>query len=124
MDLMAQQASVGFWKNWSTGKSHIRVGVKPAWYRYDISHRYQDYLVKIKAFAEVCGLDKATITEGLIHSEIKATEQAMLYAKGSQIIRIKDGEEIFADADKTPVYVEAEQAISKTLRDRVCETEH
>ena len=48
----------------------------------------------------------------------------MLYAKGSQIIRIKDGEEIFADADKTPVYVEAEQAISKTLRDRVCETEH
>lgn len=74
-------------------------------------------LVKIKAFAEAYGLDEATITESLIHSAIKEAEQAMPYVKGSQIIRVEEGEEIFADAGKTPAFVEAEQAISKTIRD-------
>ena len=74
-------------------------------------------LVKIKAFAEAYGLDEATITESLIHSAIKEAEQAMPYVKGSQIIRFEEGEEIFADAGKTPAFVEAEQAISKTIRD-------
>ena len=40
----------------------------------------------------------------------------MPYVKGSEVIRVEEGEEIFADAGKTPAYVEAEQAISKTLR--------
>ncbi|WP_439863042.1 hypothetical protein [Pseudomonas antarctica] len=74
-------------------------------------------LVKIKAFAEAYGLDEAMITEGLIHSAIKEAEQAMPYVKGSQIIRVEEGEEIYADAGKTPAFVEAEQAISKTIRD-------
>lgn len=62
-------------------------------------------LVKIKAFAETYGLDEATITEGLIHSAIKEAEQAMPYAKGSQIIRLEEGEEIYADTEKTPALV-------------------
>lgn len=72
-------------------------------------------LVKIKAFAEAYGLDEATITEGLIHSAIKEAEQAMPYVKGSQVIRVEEGEEIYADAGKTPAYVEAEQKLSNTL---------
>ncbi|WLI08023.1 hypothetical protein PSH66_06735 [Pseudomonas sp. FP597] len=78
--------------------------------------RKQD-LVKIKAFAEAYGLDESVITEGLIHTAIKEAETAMPYVKGSEVIRIEEGEEIFADAGKTPAYVEAEQAISKTLRE-------
>ncbi|MBL4980153.1 hypothetical protein [Pseudomonas fluorescens] len=77
--------------------------------------RKQD-LVKIKAFAEAYGLDESIITEGLIHTAIKEAETAMPYVKGSEVIRIEEGEEVFADAGKTPAYVEAEQAISKTLR--------
>ncbi|KPY58524.1 hypothetical protein, partial [Pseudomonas amygdali] len=77
--------------------------------------RQQD-LVKIKAFAEAYGLDQNIITEGLIHSAIKEAETAMPYVKGTEVIRVEEGEEIFADAGKTPAYVEAEQAISKTLR--------
>lgn len=73
-------------------------------------------LVKIKAFAEAYGLDESIITEGLIHTAIKEAESAMPYVKGSQIIRIEEGEEIYADAGKTPAFVEAEQAISKALR--------
>ncbi|MBJ2253265.1 hypothetical protein JFT59_18855 [Pseudomonas sp. MF6784] len=73
-------------------------------------------LVKIKAFAEAYGLDQSIITEGLIHSAIKEAETAMPYVKGTEVIRVEEGEEIFADAGKTPAYVEAEQAISKTLR--------
>ncbi len=72
-------------------------------------------LVKIKAFAEAYGLDEATITEGLIHSAIKEAERAMPYVKGSQVIRVEEGEEIYADAGKTPAYVEAEQNLSKSV---------
>ena len=72
-------------------------------------------LVKIKAFAEAYGLDEAIITEGLIHSAIKEAEQAMPYVKGSQVIRVEEGEEIYADAGKTPAYVEAEQNLSKSV---------
>ena len=75
-------------------------------------------LVKIKAFAEAYGLDESIITEGLIHTAIKEAESAMPYVKGSEIIRIEEGEEIYADAGKTPAYVEAEQAISKVLFER------
>lgn len=72
-------------------------------------------LVKIKAFAEAYGLEEATITEGLIHSAIKEAEQAMPYVKGRDVIRVEDGDEVYADAGKTPAYVEAEQRLSKTL---------
>lgn len=72
-------------------------------------------LVKIKAFAEAYGLEEATITEGLIHSAIKETEQAMPYVKGLDVIRVEDGDEVYADAGKTPAYIEAEQRLSKTL---------
>jgi hypothetical protein len=72
-------------------------------------------LVKIKAFAQAYGLDEAMITEGLIHSALKEAEQAMPYVKGKDVIRIEDGDEVYADAGKTPAYVEAEQKLSKTL---------
>lgn len=72
-------------------------------------------LVKIKAFSQAYGLSESVITENLIHTAIKEAEQAMPYVKGSEVIRIEEGEEIFADVGKTPAYVEAEQAISKTL---------
>ena len=35
--------------------------------------------------------------------------------KGSEVIRIEEGEEISADAGKTPAFVKAEQAISREL---------
>ncbi|WP_449104805.1 hypothetical protein [Pseudomonas mohnii] len=77
--------------------------------------RKQD-LVKIKAFAEAYELDESVITEGLIHIAIKEAEAAMPYVKGDEVIRVEEGEEVYADVGKTPAYVEAEQAISKTLR--------
>ena len=39
----------------------------------------------------------------------------MPYVKGSEVIRIEEGEEIHADTSNTPAFVEAEQAISKAL---------
>ncbi|MEH6484513.1 MULTISPECIES: hypothetical protein [Pseudomonas] len=72
-------------------------------------------LVKIKAFAKAYGLDEASITEDLIRSAIKEAEQAMPYVKGQEVIRIEEGEEIYADAGKTPLFVEAEQAISHEM---------
>jgi len=72
-------------------------------------------LVKIKAFAQAYGLDEATITQGLIHSALQQAEQAMPYVKGSEVIRVEEGEDIYADAGRTPAFVEAEQAISKAL---------
>ncbi|MEE1922180.1 hypothetical protein V0R50_23835 [Pseudomonas sp. 148P] len=83
---------------------------------YTLTLRKHD-LVKIKAFAEAYGLDEATITEGLLQSAVQEAEQAIPYEKGSQVIRIEEGEEVYADAGKTPAYVEAEKAISKALRE-------
>lgn len=40
----------------------------------------------------------------------------MPYVKASQIIRIEEGEEIYADAGKAPAYVEAENEISKSMK--------
>lgn len=76
--------------------------------------RQQD-LVKIKAFAEAYGLDQSTITEGLIHSAIKEAETAMPYVKGSEVIRVEEGEEVYADVGKTPAFVEAEIKIFKSM---------
>lgn len=72
-------------------------------------------LVKIKAFAEAYGLNEAMITEGLIHSALKEAEQAMPYMQGSQVIRVEEGEEIYADVGKTPAFVEAENRIFKSM---------
>lgn len=72
-------------------------------------------LVKIKALAEAYGLDEATITESLIHTAIKEAESAMPYVKGTRVIRVEEGEEVFADAGKTPTYVEAEQKINQSM---------
>ncbi|MFG0632873.1 hypothetical protein [Pseudomonas sp. xss_2] len=79
---------------------------------YTLSLRKHD-LVKIKAFAEAYGLDEATITEGLLQSAIKEAERAIPYVKGSQVIRIEEGEEVYADVGKTPAFVAAEKVLSK-----------
>ena len=81
---------------------------------YSLSLHKRD-LVKIKAFAQAYGLDETTITQSLIHCALEQAEQAMPYVKGSEVIRIEEGEEIYADAGKTPAFIEAEQAISKAL---------
>ncbi|TBU95993.1 hypothetical protein [Stutzerimonas kirkiae] len=75
---------------------------------------YRHDLVKIKAFAEIYGLDEQTITEGLLHAAIHEAESAIPYIKGEQVIRTEEGDEIFADVGKTPAYVEAEQRIHTT----------
>lgn len=72
-------------------------------------------LVKIRAFAKAYDLDVATVTEGLIHTAIKEAEKAMPYVKGSEVIRIEETEEVYADAGKTPAYVEAEKLLAKTI---------
>ena len=72
-------------------------------------------LVKIKAFAEVYGLSESTITATLLSTSIKEAEEAIPYVKGSEVIRVEEGEDIFADAGKTPAYVEAEQKIYKSM---------
>ncbi|MFL1388014.1 hypothetical protein ACI77F_10075 [Pseudomonas tritici] len=76
--------------------------------------RKQD-LVKIKAFAEAYGLDQSIITEGLIHTAIKEAETAMPYVKGAEVIRVEEGEDIYADVGKTPAFVEAENRIFKSM---------
>jgi len=78
---------------------------------YTLTMRKHD-LVKIKAFAQAYGLDEATIIQDLIRSAIKEAEQAMPYVRGTDVIRVEEGEEIYADAGKTPIYVEAEQKLS------------
>ena len=99
-------------KDWEAKatKEHEQVEISVTLHRSD--------LVKIKAFAEAYGLDESTVTATLLHVSIKEAEQAMPYVKGSQVIRVEEGEEVFADAGKTPAYVEAEQKIAKQLTNR------
>ena len=72
-------------------------------------------LIKIKALAQTYGLDEATITEGLLHSAVMEAEKSMPYVQGSEVIRVEDGEEVYADAGKTPAFVAAEQTLSKSM---------
>ncbi|MNH36235.1 hypothetical protein D3C79_970060 [compost metagenome] len=73
-------------------------------------------LVKIKAFAEVYGIPESTVIADLLSTSIKEAESAMPYVQGAEVIRVEEGEPVYCDAGKTPAFVEAEQAISKTLR--------
>ena len=81
---------------------------------YTLSLRQSD-LVKIKALAEAYELPEAVITEGLLEAAMKEAEQAIPYVKGSEVIRIEEGEEVYADAGKTPAYVRAENRLSKLI---------
>ncbi|OCT24034.1 hypothetical protein [Pseudomonas putida] len=81
---------------------------------YTLSLRQSD-LVKIKALAEAYELPEALITEGLLNAAIKEAEQAIPYVKGSKVIRVEEGENVYADAGRTPAYVEAEIRLSKIL---------
>ncbi len=81
---------------------------------YTLTLRKHD-LIKIKAFAAAYGLDESTITEGLLHSALMEAEQAMPYVKGSEVIRVEDGDEIYADVGKTPAFVAAEQQFAKNV---------
>lgn len=72
-------------------------------------------LVKIKAFAEVYGLSESTITATLLHLSIKEAETAIPYVQGSEVIRVEEGEPVYADAGKTPALVEAEHKIHRAL---------
>ena len=74
---------------------------------------YRHDLVKIKALAEAYGLDEATITEGLLHAALKEAEAAIPYVQGAEVIRVEEGEPVYADAGKTPAFVAAEQRILK-----------
>jgi len=51
-----------------------------------------------------------------LQSAIKEAERAIPYVKGSQIIRIEEIEEVYADAGKTPAFVAAEKVLSKDRR--------
>lgn len=72
-------------------------------------------LVKIKAFAEVYGLDESTVTASLLALSIKEAESAMPYVQGAEVIRIEENEPVYADVGKTPAFVEAEQRIAKQI---------
>lgn len=72
-------------------------------------------LVRIKAFAEVYGLPEATITATLLTTSLKEAEAAIPYVKGSDVIRVEEGESVYADAGKTPLLVEAEHKIHKAM---------
>lgn len=74
---------------------------------------YRHDLVKIKALAQAYGLDEATITEGLLHAALQEAEAAIPYVQGAEVIRIEEGEPVYADAGKTPAFVAAEQRILK-----------
>lgn len=74
---------------------------------------YRHDLVKIKALAETYGLDEATITEGLLHAALQEAEAAIPYVQGAEVIRVEEGEPVYADAGKTPAFVAAEQRILK-----------
>ncbi|BAP40815.1 hypothetical protein NJC40_26300 [Pseudomonas sp. 21LCFQ02] len=84
-------------------QQHERSEVTLSLYRHD--------LVKIKALAEAYGLDEATITEGLLHAALQEAEAAIPYVQGSEVIRVEEGEPVYADAGKTPAFVAAEQRI-------------
>ncbi|MFI8556149.1 hypothetical protein [Pseudomonas putida] len=72
-------------------------------------------LVKIKAFSDVYGLSESTITATLLHLSIKEAETAIPYVQGSEVIRVEEGEAVYADAGKTPALVEAEHRIHKAM---------
>ncbi|OOV98479.1 hypothetical protein [Pseudomonas sp. MF4836] len=72
-------------------------------------------LVKIKAFAEVYKLPESTVIADLLGASIKEAEAAMPYIQSGEVIRIEEGEPVYADAGRTPEFVSAEQKIAKQL---------
>lgn len=69
--------------------------------------------VRIQALAEVYQLTEAEITASLIHEALNELEARMPYVPGKEVIRVEDGEEIFADEGPMPRYLAAQSALAK-----------
>ncbi len=87
---------------------------------YTLSIHQRD-LVKIKALAEAYELSEAVVTEGLLSAAIQEAERAIPYVKGTQVIRVEEGEEVYADAGRTPAYVDAEYRLALAIFNRKSE---
>ncbi|KQQ68031.1 hypothetical protein ASF84_02540 [Pseudomonas sp. Leaf127] len=74
---------------------------------------YRHDLVKIQALAQAYGISEAQVTEGLLHVALEQAEAAIPYVQGAEVIRVEEGDAVYADEGRTPAFVEAEQRILK-----------
>ena len=74
---------------------------------------YRHDLVKIQALAQAYGISEAQVTEGLLHVALEQAEAAIPYVQGAEVIRVEEGDAVYADNGRTPAFVEAEQRILK-----------
>lgn len=72
--------------------------------------------IKIKALAEVYQMPEEDILASVIHCGLLELESKIPYVKGTRVIRVEEGEEIFDDAGTMPRLLEAQQRISQRAR--------
>lgn len=69
--------------------------------------------VRLQALAQVYQLSEAEVTASLLHEALNELEARMPYIPGKEVIRVEDGEEIFADEGPMPRYLAAQAALNK-----------
>ncbi len=70
-------------------------------------------VVKIKALAAVYNISEQEIIASIIHHGLFELETRMPYEKGTRVIRIEEGENIYEDAGMMPRYIDKIREITR-----------
>lgn len=69
--------------------------------------------VKVQALAAVYGITEQEILASVLHHGLFELETRMPYQKGSRVIRVEEGEEIFEDIGMMPRYIAKLQELTR-----------
>lgn len=73
----------------------------------------QEDLIRLRALAEVFGLEVDEVGASLLHHILLDVEEKLPYRAGNRVIRVEDDEPIYEDIGPTPRYLEAKRRMEK-----------
>lgn len=77
---------------------------------------FQNDHIRLHALAEVYKLPLDEVIATLIHESLNELEARMPYIQGDKVIRVEDGENIYADAGPMPAYLEAQNRLRESTK--------
>ncbi len=67
--------------------------------------------VKLDALAEIYHLNRQQIVAHLLHNALLQVEESIPYVQGNRVIRVEEGDPLYEDVGKMPMYLAAKRRI-------------
>ena len=93
--------------DWELRSTHVKEQVSTK-----IVLNKQD-LIKVEALAEAYKLPASDLLANLINTTLREIEEQMPYVAGDKVIRIEEGDPIYEDVGRTPIYHAAKDRLQR-----------